>query len=109
MLHKLEGHFALKHGLNKKLSRRQFVVGASALMAYSALPWPTRSFAGYESQFTPTLTGKNFALDIDYQNVNFTGKQGIATTVNGSLPAPTLRWKQGERVKIKVNNHLAHD
>jgi len=30
----------------------------------------------------------------------------MATTINGSLPAPTLRWREGETVTIRVKNHL---
>jgi CopA family copper-resistance protein len=58
---------------------------------------------------TPVLKGNLFNLGIGYQKVNFTGKQRIATTVNGSLPAPVLRWKEGERVTLRVKNNLAHD
>ena len=31
----------------------------------------------------------------------------IATVVNGSLPAPTLRWREGDTVTIRVRNELA--
>jgi CopA family copper-resistance protein len=31
----------------------------------------------------------------------------MATLVNGSLPAPTLRWRQGDAVTIRVRNELA--
>ncbi len=95
--------------INKKFSRRQFVLGASSVLASSALPWPLTSMANVEPRPMSVLRGNNFVLDINYQSVNFTGKQRTATTINGSLPAPTLRWKEGERVKIKVNNHLADD
>ncbi|AEC20347.1 copper-resistance protein, CopA family protein [Pusillimonas sp. T7-7] len=30
----------------------------------------------------------------------------MATTVNGSLPAPTLRWREGDTVTIRVKNRL---
>jgi len=38
--------------------------------------------------------------------VNFTGTPRMATTVNGSLPAPTLRWREGDTVTIRVKNRL---
>ncbi|ODS23819.1 hypothetical protein AB835_06965 [Candidatus Endobugula sertula] len=38
-----------------------------------------------------------------------TGKERIANTVNGSLPAPVLRWKEGETVTLRVKNNLAYD
>ena len=39
--------------------------------------------------------------------VNFTGQDRLATVANQSLPAPVLRWKEGERVRISVTNHLS--
>jgi CopA family copper-resistance protein len=47
-----------------------------------------------------------FDLVIAESPVNFTGKQTVATTINGSLPGPTLRWKEGEMVTINVTNKL---
>ena len=56
-----------------------------------------------------TLSGNQFDLHIGYQKVNFTGAARIATTVNGSLLAPVLRWKEGESVTLRVTNNLKHD
>jgi CopA family copper-resistance protein len=39
--------------------------------------------------------------------VNFTGKSRIATAVNGQVPAPLLRWRQGDTVTIRVTNRLS--
>jgi CopA family copper-resistance protein len=55
------------------------------------------------------ISGKEFDLDIGYQPVNFTGVARVATAVNGSVPGPTLRWREGDRVTLRVKNHLAHD
>lgn len=93
------------------LSRRHFVLGASSLGALCALPFSNTLLADSIAQ-TPSatiLSGNQFDLHIGYQTVNYTGKKRVATTVNGSLPAPILRWKEGERVKIRVTNHLKED
>jgi CopA family copper-resistance protein len=55
------------------------------------------------------LSGTNFDLDIDYMPVNFTGKNRQATAINGSLPAPILRWKEGDRVTLNVRNNMPVD
>ena len=93
------------------LSRRQFVTGLSAgsialgLGMHSGL-----SFGAKPKRLPPQiLIGNQFDLSIGYQPANFTGKERIATTVNGSLPAPILRWQEGERVTLRVKNNLAHD
>lgn len=98
------------------LSRRRFVTGMAAGSAavgfslYSGLSlghvWGA-SDATYSSP--QILKGQQFDLNIGYQAVNITGKNRTATTVNGSLPAPILRWKEGETVTLRVKNNLAQD
>jgi CopA family copper-resistance protein len=55
------------------------------------------------------LSGTNFHLQIGETPVNFTGKPRTAITVNHSLPAPTLRWRQGDTVSVRVENRLPAD
>jgi CopA family copper-resistance protein len=93
--------------VNLELSRRRFVTGAAAGAALASIGLPLR--AAEANPRPRVLTGNNFDLSIGYQSVNFTGAERTATTVNGSLPAPILRWKEGERVRLNVTNHLAHD
>jgi FtsP/CotA-like multicopper oxidase with cupredoxin domain len=38
--------------------------------------------------------------------VNFTGRHRLATAVNGSVPGPTLRWREGDTVTLLVTNRL---
>ena len=38
--------------------------------------------------------------------VNYTGRRAYATAVNGSVPAPTLRWREGDTVTVAVSNRL---
>jgi len=89
------------------LSRRRFVTGAAAGAALAGFGLPLR--AAEVNPRPKVLTGNNFDLSIGYQPVNFTGAARTATAVNGSVPAPILRWKEGERVRLNVTNHLAHD
>ncbi len=52
------------------------------------------------------LRGTEFHLHVREQQINFTGKPRTAITLNNQLPAPTLRWREGTTVTIKVTNHL---
>jgi CopA family copper-resistance protein len=52
------------------------------------------------------LSGKVIDLVIGESLVNFTGVVRTATTINGSIPAPTLRLKEGDDVTIRVTNNL---
>lgn len=91
---------------NKLLSRRQFVTGVT--MGATALAInPSILFAsvGNKSGLN-TLKGNVFNLNIGEQSVNFTGTQRKATTVNNSLPAPLLRFKEGDDIVLHVTNHL---
>ncbi len=96
------------------LSRRRFVTGVGAGSLLYGLGGLTTGFAatsdpGRKIRGPQTLRGKHFDLNIGYQNVNFTGRERIATAVNGSVPAPILRWREGGRVVLRVSNNLAHD
>ena len=87
------------------LSRRRFVTGAAVGSAVAGLGlWPTLARA------TPTgqnvLSGTEFDLTIGETPVNITGRSSMATTVNGSVPAPLLRWREGETVTLRVANRL---
>jgi FtsP/CotA-like multicopper oxidase with cupredoxin domain len=53
-----------------------------------------------------TLTGTAFDLQIGAMPINLTGRVRSATLVNGSLPAPTLRLREGDTVTLRVSNHL---
>lgn len=54
----------------------------------------------------PILRGTEFGLIIDETPVNFTGKPGMATTINGMLPGPALRWRERDTVTLRVTNRL---
>ena len=91
---------------NKKISRRQFVTGVTMGAAALAVS-PSILFAGVGNNKTlNTLKGNVFNLNIGEQDVNFTGSMRTATTVNNSLPAPLLRFKEGEDITLNVTNHL---
>jgi CopA family copper-resistance protein len=89
------------------LSRRRFVQGlALGGAAAFGLLRPHRTFARQCMNEPAVLTGHDFRLDIGETPVNYTGKPAIATTVNGSLPGPVLRLKEGNQVRLSVTNRL---
>ena len=93
------------------MSRRRFVTGAAAGGALLGLGLSTNLSIAATSTRQPiaTLRGSTLNLDIGYKTVNFTGKERAATAINGSVPGPILRWREGDRVTLHVTNHLAHD
>jgi CopA family copper-resistance protein len=89
-------------------SRRTFVKGLAASGALASLGvWRNTAWAQEASrQPTAELRGTNFDLRIGEMPINLTGSRQTAFTVNGSLPAPTLRWREGDRVTLRVANAL---
>ena len=91
------------------ISRRRFVKGLSVAGALAFSGQSHRLLAaGSAAQGPSVLRGTTFKLEIGETPINFTGTPRMATTVNGSLPAPTLRWKEGETVTLNVTNTLNH-
>ncbi len=47
-----------------------------------------------------------YDLTIDYETVNFTGKDVKAMTINGGIPGPNLEFNEGEFAIINVTNKM---
>jgi CopA family copper-resistance protein len=81
------------------LDRRNLLLGLAAGGAFAA--------AGYaRGQGAEALSGQAFELTVDHLLVNITGRRRLAVGVNGSTPAPLLRWREGDTVEVKVINRL---
>jgi CopA family copper-resistance protein len=93
-------------------SRRTFVKGLAAGGVVSGLGlWRTPQAWAQAAARQPAreLSGTSFDLRIGETPVNFTGKPRIGYTVNGSIPAPTLRWREGDTVTLRVSNARESD
>ncbi len=97
-------------------SRRTFVKGLAAggvVVATGglALPGVAYGMQPRSSRLAPqdTLRGREFDLEIGQSTVNFTGAERTAITVNRSLPAPLLQWREGDTVTMRVRNTLNED
>lgn len=88
-------------------SRRRFVQGLTAGGVIAGLGlWPKPSWALKGPGNTNVLSGTEFDLVIGETPMNFTGRTRTAITVNGSIPAPLLRWREGTTVNLRVSNAL---
>lgn len=83
------------------LTRRGALGSGVALAALSMAP---RSWA----QATQARPGgpKVFDLAIEHRTANITGRDRPAIAVNGTIPGPVLRFREGEEVIINVANRL---
>src|SRR5210317_1830494 len=50
-----------------------------------------------------------YDLEIAHQEVNITGSSVPAMTINGTIPGPTLRFREGDTARIHVHNKMDVD
>jgi CopA family copper-resistance protein len=91
-------------------SRRTFVKGLAAGTAAASAGLMRSGVRAQGSRIDPAvLTGTQFDLTIGDTRVNITGRERSALTINGSLPGPLLRWREGDTVTLRVRNTLDED
>jgi CopA family copper-resistance protein len=88
---------------NATMTRRRLVQAAGAGLFVVGLP----RIASAQSATQTVMTGSEFDLRIGETPINVTGQPRVGTVVNGQLPAPLLRWRQGDTVTLRVANRLA--
>ena len=107
--------------MNKnRFNRRRFLTGSSTLLGasmLSTLPTIANSALGANQKNAvinsdkpdhkvPILTGNEFDLYVSEKMITVNGKSSMATLINDSLPAPTLKMQEGDTVTIRVHNQL---
>ena len=102
-----------------RIDRRQFFRAAAltggGLALGQALPaWARSGYGGmggmaHASTSPGTLSGEEIALTIGRSAFTLGGRGGHAVTVNGSLPAPLIRLREGQTVRLAVTNSLSED
>ena len=107
--------------MNKnRFNRRRFLTGSSTLLGasmLSTLPTIANSALGANQKNAvinsdkpdhkvPILTGKEFDLYVSKKPIIVDGKSSTATLINDSLPAPTLKMREGDTVVIRVHNQM---
>ncbi|MCO7564526.1 copper resistance system multicopper oxidase [Pseudomonas sp. S 311-6] len=96
--------------MHSKTTRRSFVKGLAATGLLGGLGmWRTPVWAVTSPGQPNVLTGTDFDLYIGELPVNVTGAARTAMAINGSLPGPILRWREGDTVTLRVRNRLKQD
>ncbi len=94
-------------------NRRLFLQGAaltglSSLLPAALLPAWARSASDGNTGLSP-VTATEFNLSIGRFPVRIDGRGGEALGVNGTLPAPLIRFREGDEITLNVTNTLAED
>ena len=96
-----------------RIDRRTLVRGTAALFGGAMLgdlvpAWAQAGTGGLQPA-PEILSGPEIALSIGHSSFSTGGRSGHAVTVNGSLPAPLIRLKEGQDVHLSVTNTLDED
>jgi CopA family copper-resistance protein len=93
------------------LNRRAFLGGSATLAAAAGLypTWAAPVSHGLAAKGAPTLAGNDLRLTIAETAFAVDGRIGHAIAMNGTIPAPLLRLKEGDNVRIAVDNQLGED
>ena len=89
-----------------RLSRRRFVQGLAVAGIGAGLGVIRPAMATAAMPRMREISGSEFDLNIGRSAVDFTGRARTAVTVDGGVPGPVLRWKEGDTVSLRVRNGL---
>ncbi len=89
----------------RDLLRGAFAAAGGAATSTFMPSWARSGTLGLTNR-PSTVSGRDIALTIDHASWPVDGRSGPAVTVNGTVPGPILRLKEGQRVRIAVTNRL---
>lgn len=93
-----------------KVDRRQLLQQAVALtgggLVSSLMPaWAQSRTSLYRGDL-PSVSGREIDLTIERATWSIDGQPGSSITLNGTLPGPIIRLKEGQRVTLRVHNRM---
>ncbi|WP_285712290.1 copper resistance system multicopper oxidase [Erythrobacter oryzae] len=98
------------------ISRRGFVRAAGAAAGFAAMPaWAQGHSLHATKGGTPIRVGFDevrgavIDLAVGHGPRMVQGRKGHGVAVNGSVPGPLIRLREGQNVRLNVTNHLSED
>ena len=94
------------------LSRRHLIKSTAALAAASALPmpaWATGQSLSHAKKGFGEVSGEDIELAIGNHHFATGNRSGHAVAVNGTIPGPLVRLREGQQARLHVTNTLAED
>ncbi|MEL7686928.1 copper resistance system multicopper oxidase [Citromicrobium bathyomarinum] len=94
------------------ISRRRLIQSTAALAAVSALPmpaWARGQSLTHTGNGFGEVSGEDIELAIRNHHFSTGGRSGHAVAVNGTVPGPLVRLREGQNVRLHVTNHLEED
>ncbi len=95
--------------IDRRTLLRAGALGAAGFSLTNLFPaWAQSGSPGIVPDM-PTLSGDEIRLTIGHSPFTVGGRTGHAVTINGTLPAPLIRLREGQNVRIAVTNALDED
>ena len=94
------------------LSRRHLIKSTAALAAASALPmpaWAKGQSLSHARKGFGEVSGEDIELAIGNHHFATGNRSGHAVAVNGTIPGPLVRLREGQQARRQVPNPLAED
>ena len=94
------------------ISRRHLIKSSVGLATASALQvpaWAKTSQHNHATKGFGDLSGEDIHLTIDRHMYSTGGRSGHAIAVNGTVPGPLIRLREGQDVRLHVTNNLDED
>src|SRR6187549_1245322 len=89
----------------RRLLTGSAIIGGASLLGPLLPAWAQSGSPGIKPQM-PTLSGEDIQLSIGHTSFAVGGKTGHAVTVNGTLPSPLIRLREGDNFRVAVTNTL---
>ena len=96
--------------MTSRIDRRTLLRGSAALGGTAALApwfpaWAQPVSAGIVRPL-PALSGEDIRLRIAHQMMTIDGRTSHAIGINGTVPGPLIRLREGQTVRLHVDNAL---
>ena len=94
------------------VSRRAFLAGGAAAASGAGLypAWAMSVSPGLAAaKGSSTLAGNDLAITVARHSFTVDGRTGHAVAMNGTIPGPLVRLKEGENVRLAIRNELGED
>jgi len=96
--------------LGRRTLLRGAALGGVGLGISSAFPaWAQTGSHGTAAKTMATLSGEEIRLTVAENSFHVDGRAGHAITINGTIPAPLIRLREGQNVRLVVDNQLDED
>lgn len=97
----------------RTMDRRQLLggvgMGGAALALSPWMPaWARSNSPGLVAD-PKTVSGEDIRLRIAHQMIHLDGRHGHAIGINGTVPGPLIRLREGQKVRLHVENALDED